>query len=147
LNAHDAPAATAAAAAAVSAGEEQDGGSSSGGGSVGGGRRRLRTAPQRISLGSRRQLLVRTEYEREGNYCQHYVAQTTFSQPLYECEIGNARRVGVFVSAWVRNTASYLRQVRLQASVDPDSDPSMYVGTMFLSQTQPWKSKDPWLQP
>jgi hypothetical protein len=102
---------------------------------------------QRGSAGSQRQLLARTEYEKEGNYCQHYVARTTFSQPVYECEVGSARRVGVFVSAWVGNTAAYLRQVRLQASVDPGSDPSMYVGTMYLSQTQPWKGKDPWLQP
>jgi hypothetical protein len=136
------------AAAAAPNGEEQDGSnssSSSNGG--GGGKRRLLNTAQRVSLGSRRQLLMRTEYEKEPNYCQHYVSRTTFSQPSYECEIGSARRVGVFVSAWVGNTASYVRQVRLQASVDPGGDPSMYIGTIFMSQTQPWKSKDPWLQP
>jgi hypothetical protein len=99
------------------------------------------------SGGRRRQLLSRTEAEKEPDYCRYYAKYTTFTQPVYDCVVDSTQRVGVFVSAWVGNTAGYLRQVRLQSNVEPGSDPSMYVGTLYISQTQPWKQQDPWLLP
>lgn len=137
--------ASASAAAAV-AGDHQDNGSSSGSDSSSGGSRHLHMSS--ISShpnSSRRHLLSRTEVEMEPYYCSYYVKQTSFSQPAYDCEVGSTRRVGVFVSAWVGNTAAYLRQVRLQSNVEPGGDPSMYVGTLFISQTQLGKQQDPWL--
>ncbi|WIA17497.1 hypothetical protein OEZ85_014335 [Tetradesmus obliquus] len=137
--------ASASAAAAV-AGDHQDNGSSSGSDDSSGGSRHLHMSS--ISShpnSSRRHLLSRTEVEKEPYYCSYYVKQTSFSQPAYDCEVGSTRRVGVFVSAWVGNTAAYLRQVRLQSNVEPGGDPSMYVGTLFISQTQLGKQQDPWL--
>jgi hypothetical protein len=132
-------------AGATAAAADVDDQDSSSRSSSSGGRRRLRASGFSALPRRQRQLLSRSEYEKEADYCQYYIKQTTFSQPVYDCEMGSMRRVGVFVSAWVGNTASYLRQLRLQANVDPGSDPSMYVGTLYISQTQPWKQQDPWL--
>lgn len=96
----------------------------------------LMTSEVISNAGTGRRLLRSTrESEGVGLRCPFYTRTVEAAQDVPSCVADEQQLQGIWFAAHV--TGGYIRQVRLETSVSANSDPSIYLTGIVISQTKP----------